>query len=139
MSKKKVLVTGGAGFLGINLIRYLYERGYDIVSYDFAEWTYPDLRNEITIIQADIRDVPALERAMQGVDQVVHCAAALPLYDPQDIYSTDIDGTRNVLDVAQKLGVERVVHISSTAVYGIPDRCLRTTCLMASARMVRQR
>jgi nucleoside-diphosphate-sugar epimerase len=60
-------------------------------------------------------------RAMKGSDLVVHCAAALPLYTPEEIYTTDIIGTRNVLRAARKAGAERVVHISSTAVYGIPD------------------
>src|SRR5262245_27981767 len=58
---------------------------------------------------------------MKGVDIVVHTAAALPLYKPEDIYSTDIEGLRTVLDVAYGQHVERVVHISSTAVYGVPD------------------
>ena len=58
---------------------------------------------------------------MQGVDIVIHTAAASPLYSPADIYSTDIDGLRNVLQSALEHGVSRVVHISSTAVYGIPD------------------
>ncbi|MCP6468012.1 SDR family oxidoreductase, partial [Klebsiella pneumoniae] len=51
----------------------------------------------------------------------VHAAAALPLYKPEDIYTTDVEGTRNVLEAALERGVRRVVHISSTAVYGIPD------------------
>ena len=51
----------------------------------------------------------------------MHSAAALPLYPPADIYTTDVDGTRIVLEAAHAHGVERVVHISSTAVYGIPD------------------
>ncbi len=121
MTRQKVLVTGGAGFLGINLLRYLDAKGYDLISYDFADWTYPDLKDHITIIKDDIRNVAGLDRAMQGVDFVVHTAAALPLYSAEDIFSTDIDGTRNVLDVAKKHGVKRVVHVSSTAVYGIPD------------------
>jgi nucleoside-diphosphate-sugar epimerase len=58
---------------------------------------------------------------MEGVDIVVHTAAALPLYKPADIYSTDIDGTRNVLQSALDHKVDRVIHVSSTAVYGIPD------------------
>ncbi len=58
---------------------------------------------------------------MEGVDIVVHCAAALPLYSEEDIFSTDIDGTRNVLQAALDAGVKRAVHVSSTAVYGIPD------------------
>ena len=58
---------------------------------------------------------------MEGVDVVVHSAAALPLYTPEEIFSTDIDGTKNLLEAAKKNNVNRFIHISSTAVYGIPD------------------
>ena len=116
-----VLITGGAGFLGINLVRYLLDRGYRVTSLDVAPFDYADCRDRITEIRGDIRDKAAVARAMQGVDQVVHCAAALPLYTPEDIRSTDLDGTRNVLEAARDAGVERTVHVSSTAVYGIPD------------------
>ncbi|MDP4130141.1 MAG: NAD(P)-dependent oxidoreductase [Bacteroidota bacterium] len=114
------LITGGAGFLGINLTRYLLERGHRVVSLDIADFDYPE-KNIIQEIKGDIRDRAAVDRAMQGVDFVVHTAAALPLYKKQDIYSTDLDGTRNVLQSALDNGVQRVVHISSTAVYGVPD------------------
>ena len=117
----KIAITGGAGFLGINLTRYLHARGHDIVSLDIAPFDYPDMKDVITAITGDIRDVAAVEGAFAGVDMVVHTAAALPLYSEEDIFTTDVVGTRNVLDVAQRLGVQRVVHISSTAVYGIPD------------------
>jgi nucleoside-diphosphate-sugar epimerase len=117
----RVLVTGGAGFLGINLIRYLMREGHEVTSIDFAEFTYPDMKNKIKIIKGDIRDKGAVEKAMEGVCIVVHCAAALPLYSKEDIYTTDVDGTRNVLEAAQTAKVDRVIHISSTAVYGIPD------------------
>ncbi len=116
-----VLVTGGAGFLGINLIRYLVERGYAVVSLDIAPFAYPDPRDRITVITGDIRDESAVALAMRGVDAVVHAAAALPLYPPREIYTTDVEGTRTVLETARRLGIQRVVHISSTAVYGIPD------------------
>ncbi len=121
LGRQKVLVTGGAGFLGINLIRYLDARGYDLVSLDLAEFTYPDMRDRVAIVRGDIRDEATVRLAMQGVDAVVHCAAALPLYSPEDIYTTDVEGTRTVLRAAREAGVWRVVHISSTAVYGIPD------------------
>jgi nucleoside-diphosphate-sugar epimerase len=62
-----------------------------------------------------------VDRALEGCDMVVHCAAALPLYKPEEIFSTDIDGTRTVLQAALDAGVARAVHVSSTAVYGIPD------------------
>jgi nucleoside-diphosphate-sugar epimerase len=117
----KVLITGGAGFLGINLVRHLHERGHEIVTLDLLEFDYPDMKDKITAVKGDIRNEADVARAMEGVDQVVHTAAALPLYTPQDIYTTDVEGTRTVLDVAHKQGVRRVVHISSTAVYGIPD------------------
>lgn len=116
----RVLLTGGAGFLGINLARYLLARGHEVVSLDIADFAYPE-RERITEIKGDIRDRALVERAMQGAQMVVHCAAALPLYSAEEIYTTDIDGTRNVIDSAKQHGVQRFLHISSTAVYGIPD------------------
>jgi nucleoside-diphosphate-sugar epimerase len=121
MNQQKVLVTGGAGFLGINLLRYLDGKGYQLVSLDVADFTYPDMRDKVTIVRGDIRDKQAVDQAMQGVDIVVHTAAALPLYSKQDIYTTDVEGTRTLLASAQNHGVRRFIHISSTAVYGIPD------------------
>lgn len=120
MTASTYLITGGAGFLGINLVRYLLARGHDVVSLDIADFTYPE-RDRVRVIKGDIRDRSSVDRAMQGVQIVVHTAAALPLYKKEDIYSTDLDGTRNVLQSAFEHGVERVIHISSTAVYGIPD------------------
>jgi nucleoside-diphosphate-sugar epimerase len=115
------LVTGGAGFLGINLVRFLRERRHPVTSLDVAPFDYPDMKPHVRAITGDIRDKDAVRRAMDGVDVVVHAAAALPLYKKEDIYSTDLDGTRNVLEAAQSAGIRRVIHVSSTAVYGIPD------------------
>lgn len=114
------LITGGAGFLGINLARYLLARGHAVTSLDVAEFDYPE-RDRVRIVAGDIRDPAAVERALEGARIVVHCAAALPLYPPAEIYSVDIDGTRTVLEAAHARGVERFIHVSSTAVYGIPD------------------
>ncbi|GHV85491.1 epimerase [Spirochaetia bacterium] len=115
-------ITGGAGFLGINLTRYLLEKGHTVVSYDFAEYTYPEVNDSrVTVISGDIRDLTPLKEAMAGSDIVVHAAAALPLYSPEDIRTTDIDGTGNVLEAAREHGINRFIQISSTAVYGIPD------------------
>ena len=117
----KFLITGGAGFLGINLIRYLYERGHKIISLDIAEFDYPDMSEKITILTGDIRDKIIVADALKDIDIVIHTAAALPLYKPEDIYSTDVEGTRNLIEASEKNSVERFIHISSTAVYGIPD------------------
>ena len=117
----KFLITGGSGFLGINLIRFLYDKGHEIKSLDLVDFDYPDMKDKIEIIKGDIRDKEVVKKSVEGVDIVVHCAAALPLYTPEEIFSTDIDGTRNMLEAAEEAKVERLVHISSTAVYGIPD------------------
>lgn len=117
----RVLITGGAGFLGINLVRHLLARDWAVTTLDLAPMAYPDVRGRVREVRGDIRDPDAVGRAMAGADAVVHAAAALPLYTPDDIRTTDVDGTRRVLEAAERLGVGRVVHISSTAVYGIPD------------------
>lgn len=115
-----VLITGGAGFLGINLTRYLLDRGHTVRSIDIAPFDYPE-RDRIDEITDDIRDKAAVDRAMQGVDVVVNTAAALPRFSREEIFSTDVEGLRNVLQSALEHGVERVIQISSTAVYGVPD------------------
>jgi nucleoside-diphosphate-sugar epimerase len=116
----KYLVTGGAGFLGINLVRYLLDRSHEVVSLDVADFDYPE-KDRVTVVKGDIRSKTDVSRAIAGVDIVVHCAAALPLYTREQIFSIDIDGTRNVLDEAHQRNVQRCIHVSSTAVYGIPD------------------
>jgi len=117
----KILVTGGSGFLGINLIRFLLKKDYEIVSYDIVDFDYPDVKDKIKIIKGDIRNKELVNSSMKGIDIVVHTAAALPLYTPEEIHTTDVDGTNNLLEAAEKEKVKRFIHISSTAVYGIPD------------------
>lgn len=117
---KTYLITGGSGFLGINLVRFLLEKGEKVRVLDLMPFDYPEA-DQITFIQGDIRSAETVKKALEGVDVVIHTAAALPLYPKEEIFSTDIDGTRIVLESAETLGISRVVHISSTAVYGIPD------------------
>jgi nucleoside-diphosphate-sugar epimerase len=117
----KVLITGISGFLGINLTRYLLALGeYEVYGIDLVNFDYPEA-DRIHFLQGDIRDRAAVQSLMPGMDYVVHCAAALPLYPPEEIYSTEVEGTHILLDEALKSGVKRFVHISSTAVYGVPD------------------
>ena len=113
---KKILITGGSGFMGINLIRFFLQQGYkDIRVIDIAEFEYPEI-DQIDFLLGDIRDKDKVKEAMKNVDWVVHCAAALPLYSKEDIYTTDIQGTRNLLNEAFDQNIERFVHTSSTAV-----------------------
>jgi nucleoside-diphosphate-sugar epimerase len=114
------LITGGAGFLGINLCRHLLRHGHAVRSMDIAAFDYAECAS-VDVMRADIRDPDAVERAMSGVDVVVHCAAALPRSTESDIYSTDVQGTRLLLESAFRHQVPRFIFISSTSVYGIPD------------------
>ena len=117
----RILVTGGSGFLGINLIRHLLNKGIkDIVSLDISDFDYLE-RNSIKALKGDIRNRDNVKKAMKGVDFVVHTAVALPLYTKEEIFSTEIDGTKILLEEAFENKVKRFIHISSTAVYGIPD------------------
>lgn len=116
----KLLITGGSGFLGINLVRYLLRKGYEVSVIDRVDFDYPELES-ISFFKGDIRDMDFVKRALVGIDIVVHTAAALPLYKKEEILSTDIGGTENILKSAKVFSVKRVIHISSTAVYGIPD------------------
>ena len=117
----KIYITGISGFLSINLVRHLLENGFtDIAGIDLVDFEYPE-RDRINFLQGDIRNKADLQKSMKDVDVVIHTAAALPLYSPEDIYTTDIIGTRNVLEQAKAYGAKRFIHISSTAVYGVPD------------------
>jgi len=116
----RFFITGGSGFLGINIVRFLLNKGHEIVSYDLLPFDYPE-KNRIKEIVGDIRDFELLSKSMANCDMVVHTAAALPLYSAKDIQSTDILGTENVCRATLANNIKRLIHISSTAVYGIPD------------------
>ena len=115
------LITGGAGFLGINMVRYLLSRGHSITSLDIVQFDYEDVKNKIRIVTGDIRNEKTVEDSMKGIDIVIHTAAALPLYTKEEIFSTDINGTKILLESSLKNKIKRFIHVSSTAVYGIPD------------------
>jgi nucleoside-diphosphate-sugar epimerase len=113
-----VLVTGGCGMLGSGLVRRLHDDGLAVHSVDRRPTgePLPGVRYSV----ADVRDPAAMAVLMAGVDAVVHTVAALPSYPAEQIRSVTVEGTRTVLDAARTAGIERVVHISSTAVYGLP-------------------
>jgi nucleoside-diphosphate-sugar epimerase len=117
---QRFVITGGSGFLGINLIRKLLAEGHQVLSIDRLPFDYPE-KEQIEHKQLDIRDLRADNLNLRQDDIVVHAAAALPLNKKEEIFSVDVGGTRNVIELAQKAGVKRFIHISSTAVYGVPD------------------
>ena len=120
MTDPLCLITGGSGFLGINLVRLMLGRGWRLRSLDIAPFDYPEA-DRVDAILGDIRDPSAVAHALSGASAVVHCAAALPLASAQEIRTTDVDGTALLLGAALDRSVSRFVFISSTAVYGIPD------------------
>lgn len=127
----KILVTGGAGFIGSNFIRHLLGTSskHAIISYD--KLTYAgNLANLESVanhtnyrfIKGDICDVAAVEAAMRGCDAVVHFAAEShvdrSIYEPAPVIQTNITGTFVLLEIARKLRVSRFVHVSTDEVYG---------------------
>ena len=101
-------------------MRFLLARGHSVRTYDIAPFDYPEA-DRISVLQGDIRNSALHDKAFEDVDVVVHCAAALPLCTREEIMSTDVHGTRMLLETAAQKGIDRFIHISSTAVYGIPD------------------
>ena len=98
--RRRVFITGGAGFLGINLTRYLLARGFAVSVFDIAEFDYPE-RGAVDAYRGDVRDVEALRTAMRGSDIVVHGAVALPSYPAGEIMSTEVQGTVDSVDLTQ--------------------------------------
>ena len=113
-----VLVTGGAGMLGLNLARRLAADGADVRTVDLRP--SPELPAGVHQVVGDVRDPAVLDAAMRGAAAVVHCVAALPSYPVAQIRAVTVGGTRAVVEAVRRAEVPRLVHISSTAVYGLP-------------------
>ena len=125
MKGKRVLITGGAGFLGLHLAQNLPRRGVAFLALnDIAPFFEEEYSKDMLLVNQDVRDADGMYRLIHDnkIDTIVHCAAALPLWPKQEIYTTNIDGVRNTFEQAEKCGVERVIFISSTAVYGVPEK-----------------
>ncbi|MBC8515052.1 NAD(P)-dependent oxidoreductase [bacterium] len=114
----RTVITGGGGFLGFHLSRGI---SGEQTLLDIAPFRDVEDREGIKRVVGDIRDIDLLRDLFKDADQVIHGAAALPLWKPAEIRDVNEQGTATVLQAALDVGVRRVVHISSTAVYGIPD------------------
>lgn len=122
-----ILITGGTGFLGCYLARYFIKENFHVTLLDMSPLDAEDLRGKVTVIKADIRNKKAIAGAFRNKTYVVHAAAALPIQrTKKNIFSVNVDGTRNVLEAALENKVKRVVFISTTAVYGVPKHLPET-------------
>ena len=131
----KIFVTGGAGFIGSNFIRYILGNGYNFSVVNYDKLTYAgNLANlelvarnpNYQFVKGDICDAAAVKAAMYGCDAVIHFAAEShvdrSIYEPAPVIQTNVTGTFILLEVARKLSVSRFVHVSTDEVYGdIPE------------------
>src|ERR671936_532664 len=116
-------ITGGAGFLGLHLARRLVADGHEVRTLDLAPLDDAPLEGAVEELRGDVRDQAACSCLVDGADVVVHAAASLPILASREaIRSVNVDGTANALAAAAEAGVRRVVFISSTAVYGVPEK-----------------
>jgi nucleoside-diphosphate-sugar epimerase len=114
------LVTGGAGYFGTLLVDALVRVGKQVRILDVHDAVLPD---GVEKIRADIRDAAAVDRACQGVEVIHHNVALVPLAkDRTGFVEVNVDGTENLLRAAHQHGVHKVVSMSSSAVYGAPER-----------------
>ena len=118
----KILITGGGGSLGLHLASYLNKKGNKLTLVDIQKFDRKEYPHSVTLATCDVRNKKELEKLIKGHDVVVHAAAALPLWKKKDIYSTNVNGTRNVLELSKIHDVKKVIFISSTAVYGVPKK-----------------
>ncbi len=128
---RKILVTGADGFIGSHLTEALVRQGYDVRAFvmynSFNSWGWldqaaEDVRGHIEVFAGDIRDPHGVTEAMKGCDAVLHLAALIAIpysyHSPDTYVDTNIKGTLNVLQAAKQLGVRKVVHTSTSEVYG---------------------
>lgn len=116
------LVTGGSGFLGNLIARRLLERGENVTVLDI--WEDPTRPQEIQFINADICDREAVAKAMQGVDIVHHNVALVPLTKSgEKFWQVNVEGSRIAAEEAVKAGVKSFIHMSSSAIFGVVDKC----------------
>jgi len=128
---KKILVTGADGFIGSHLVEELVRRGHDVRAFvfynSFNSWGWldqaeADMKKSLDVFAGDIRDPHGVRQAMKGCDVVLHLAALIAIpysyHSPDTYVDTNVKGTLNVVQAARELGVQKVVHTSTSEVYG---------------------
>src|SRR6201995_1129054 len=119
----RVLVTGGSGFVGANLVSELLERGHEVRSFDRAPSPLPP-HQRLQIVQGDICDKDTVAAAVDGIDTVFHTAAIIDLMGGASVtdeyrkrsFAINVGGTQNLLEAAQEAGVKRFVYTASNSV-----------------------
>jgi nucleoside-diphosphate-sugar epimerase len=118
-----VAISGGAGFLGLHLARRLVAGGHEVRTLDLAPLDDAALEGRVEELRGDVRRTADVRRLVAGADVLVHAAAALPIQVSRAaIRSVNVEGAAVTFAAAAEAGVGRVVLISSTAVYGVPER-----------------
>jgi len=123
----RVLVTGGAGYIGSHIVRALREADHDVAVLDDLSTGHRELiaKNDVTLFEGDVGDRALLDRALAGRDAVIHVAgkALVPesVRDPAPYFRVNAEAGRVLLDAMVARGVKRIVFSSTCAVYGIPD------------------
>jgi dihydroflavonol-4-reductase len=118
---KPTLVTGASGFLGWHVARLLGERGHKVRALVRSSSKIREL--DVETAAGDLRDPDSVERAAAGCGLIFHVAADYRLWaaDERELYRSNVDGTRNVLEAARKAGAERVVYTSTVGCIGVPQ------------------
>jgi nucleoside-diphosphate-sugar epimerase len=125
----RILVTGGAGFIGSHLVEELIYRGHTVRVFDnFSTGTRKNVElfhGNVEVLEGDLRDADSVKTAVRDVEQIFHLAAFISvpqsIADPEACFSVNVGGTVSLLEAARRSGVRKVVLSSSTAVYGDTD------------------
>lgn len=130
-TQSRILVTGADGFIGSHLVEELVRRGHNVRAFvlynSFNSWGWldespRDIRSNLDVFAGDIRDPNGVRQAMKDCDIVLHLAALIAIpysyHSPDTYVDTNVKGTLNIVQAARELGVEKVVHTSTSEVYG---------------------
>jgi len=117
-----LIITGGTGFFGLHACNHFSSQDINVTTVDINPFQESDDIEDVEFAKGDVRNAELMKKVIKDADAVIHAASAIPTWDETEIKNATVDGTRTVLQAAQRNGVDRVVYISSAAVYGRRDR-----------------